>query len=713
MECRYKRASFLVYIVLILISVSVEALRIPSTYHYSKIIHKHESNVDVEKSNADIGVPSICGIGRGAKDNVQDTDISPECPILYQTNKSRRQFIVQQLLATTMFPSITNAITTTANDNGYYSLRNNNNIQSPYIQKKQQERADRKKRASFLTKTKRWSPFTNVNKWNSVETCLLEMLPVRNPVFRQLQSLIEELGICSSNDLEGWKETLLDTIDILSYLESKRPLLEPIFNQEDPTELFISKSTLGESNIEELRLQLEALIDIASGDIDINIDTPTSDTVNSDKGRSKRGRRRPSNNIKKKKKNDPLDYIDMGMAGDIDVDAFTDTKRQTLLVLSELGELLVPSFPYAVPTKGKFGNLPRLLGRCTVTFSFERPSSASKANGLNFDFVGDNDKRFLGNITIIADGYLAPITAGNFVDLSARNFYTGLPVKAFRKNLGVVPSMSENTVVNDFNYIKARTLEISEGVLSKTTTKEKSGLIGSMFKSENDVLWNNENQQTTDAVLPILGSFQQEGFYDPLTAKPRRIPLEIVTLDSTSTAGSTLTYSSTYAALDDDMVVEAGRTTTTAYSEITSSSSAQRSFSSATSQASTNTTADISSTINPVLSFNIPDLVCLNHPDTLSNGGSSEFFALPQRDEERNIKRAKLLDGQYAPFGYIISGEDVYSSLRPGDIIKQTDVSDVGLKNLVKIRNNALEKEEALSPPIVEEEEDNTADDNT
>lgn len=325
MECRYKRASFLVYIVLILISVSVEALRIPSTYHYSKIIHKHESNVDVEKSNA-----------------------------VYQTNKSRRQFIMQQILATTMFPPITHAITTTANDNGYYSLRNNNNIQSPYVQKKQQERADRKKRASFLTKTKRWTPFANVNKWNSVETCLIEMLPVRNPVFRQLQSLIEELDVYSPSDSEGWKETLLDAIDILSFLDSKRGLIQPIFNQDDPTELFISKSTLGESNIEELRLQLEAIIDIASGDIDINIDTPTSSTVNSDKGRSKRGRRRPNNNIKKKK-NDPLDYIDMGMAGDIDVDAFTDTKRQTLLVLSELGELLVPAYPYAVPTKGKFG----------------------------------------------------------------------------------------------------------------------------------------------------------------------------------------------------------------------------------------------------------------------------------------------------------------------------------------------------------------------
>ena len=55
----------------------------------------------------------------------------------------------------------------------------------------------------------------------------------------------------------------------------------------------------------------------------------------------------------------------------------------------------------------------------------------------------------------------------------------------------------------------------------------------------------------------------------------------------------------------------------------------------------------------------------------------------------------------------------MWSSLRPGDVIKQTYVSTVGLKNLVKIRNNALEKEEGLSPPIVEEEEDNTIDETT
>jgi len=174
------------------------------------------------------------------------------------------------------------------------------------------------------------------------------------------------------------------------------------------------------------------------------------------------------------------------------------------------------------------------------------------------------------------------------------------------------------------------------------------------------------------------------------SAKPRRIPLEVVTLDGTSPTKTTLTYSSTYASLDD--MTDSG---TTKYSGLASSSSAQRSFSSATSLLSSNSTRASFSNLEPVLSFNIPDLVALNHPDRLSNGGSSEFFALPGQDA--SSKRSKLLDGQYAPFGYVVSGSDVYQSLRPGDVIRATYVSEVGLLNLVKIRKNAFEGGEDIA----------------
>jgi hypothetical protein len=70
-------------------------------------------------------------------------------------------------------------------------------------------------------------------------------------------------------------------------------------------------------------------------------------------------------------------------------------QRSGLLILGFLGELLVKQYPYKVPYKGKYSFLPRLLGRAQVTFRFKR-------NG-----------RDLGNVKIVADGYVAPITAGN------------------------------------------------------------------------------------------------------------------------------------------------------------------------------------------------------------------------------------------------------------------------------------------------------------
>lgn len=635
----------------------------------------------------------------------------------------RRQFFQQQILASTLFsPTVSQATSypTLTIDNGYFSLRNNNN--APYDQRelaireqkqKLKERAEQRRRVTSPSKLKKWTPFVNVKKWDSVETCLLEMLPVRNPVFRQLQALIEDLADNAANDYEGWRQTLLDAVTILSLLNSKRNFLQPVFNQEDSTEMYISKSSLGERNIESLRSKLEDLITIASGGIDLDmfdINESGRKTVNAGLGTTADGRRRGRK--RKQNTNSDIEYIDVGGMGDIDVDAFIEAKRQVLLVLAELGELLVPSYPYAVPTSGKFGYLPRLLGRCTVTLSFERPSAPSTAFGFNLGGIGGKGK-FLGNVTIIADGYAAPISAGNFVDLSARNFYTGLSVKAMRKRLGVVPTWNDNVLVNDLTELRDTLDELKGSALELPETLKKAKQASDRGISRSDESDNpfaepmyDESRLTMDVAIPVLGSFE-EGFYDPLTAKPRRIPLEVVALDSNSPTKSTLTYSSSYASLDEDMI-DAGRATklsgTTKYSALMSSSSAQRSFSSATSSASSNSTAAMYSNLDPVLSFNIPGLVALNHPDRASDGGSSEFFALPRRDISG--KRSKLLDGQYAPFGYIVSGSDVYNSLRPGDVIGSTYVSDVGLLNLVKIRKNAFESGEDDDVVVEEDNSD-------
>ena len=62
---------------------------------------------------------------------------------------------------------------------------------------------------------------------------------------------------------------------------------------------------------------------------------------------------------------------------------------------------MIEGFPYQVPSE--YSNLPQLKGRATVEMATDK-----------------------GNITLVVDGYSAPVTAGNFVDLVQRGFYNNL-----------------------------------------------------------------------------------------------------------------------------------------------------------------------------------------------------------------------------------------------------------------------------------------------
>ena len=78
-----------------------------------------------------------------------------------------------------------------------------------------------------------------------------------------------------------------------------------------------------------------------------------------------------------------------------------EQRAELLTLVGQLEQLMVVGFPFEVPSE--FSNLPQLKGRATVEM--------------------ETDK---GSLTLVVDGYSAPITAGNFVDLVHRGFYDGL-----------------------------------------------------------------------------------------------------------------------------------------------------------------------------------------------------------------------------------------------------------------------------------------------
>jgi peptidylprolyl isomerase len=79
-----------------------------------------------------------------------------------------------------------------------------------------------------------------------------------------------------------------------------------------------------------------------------------------------------------------------------------EVRSRALDKVGNLEALMVKGFPFEVPEE--YSNLPQLKGRATVL------AKTSK-----------------GDVTIVLDGYSAPVTAGNFADLVQRGFYNGLP----------------------------------------------------------------------------------------------------------------------------------------------------------------------------------------------------------------------------------------------------------------------------------------------
>jgi cyclophilin family peptidyl-prolyl cis-trans isomerase len=76
-------------------------------------------------------------------------------------------------------------------------------------------------------------------------------------------------------------------------------------------------------------------------------------------------------------------------------------RNQLLDLVGDIESLMVKGFPFEVPSE--YSHLPQLKGRATVQMETE-----------------------FGSLTMVVDGYSAPVTAGNFVDLVQRGFYNGL-----------------------------------------------------------------------------------------------------------------------------------------------------------------------------------------------------------------------------------------------------------------------------------------------
>lgn len=88
--------------------------------------------------------------------------------------------------------------------------------------------------------------------------------------------------------------------------------------------------------------------------------------------------------------------------------------------LTTLEEKMVPS-GYKPTVPAEYNDMPQLLGRATVEMILKKP------DGSPFNVEGVLTKE--AKLKMIIDGYNAPITGGNFVDLVKKGFYKNMAIQ--------------------------------------------------------------------------------------------------------------------------------------------------------------------------------------------------------------------------------------------------------------------------------------------
>ncbi|MGD1907467.1 MAG: peptidylprolyl isomerase [Leptolyngbyaceae cyanobacterium] len=131
-------------------------------------------------------------------------------------------------------------------------------------------------------------------------------------------------------------------------------------------------------------------------------------------------------------------------------------QRAALLdIVGKVEALMVEGFPFEVPED--YANLPQLKGRATIEFETTR-----------------------GKVTAIVDGYNAPVTAGNFVDLVQRGFYDGMPFIRAEDNYVLQTGDPEGP---DEGFIDPKTGEYRAIPLEIMVKGETEPLYGATFES--------------------------------------------------------------------------------------------------------------------------------------------------------------------------------------------------------------------------------------
>merc|ERR1719379_68680 len=151
-----------------------------------------------------------------------------------------------------------------------------------------------------------------------------------------------------------------------------------------------------------------------------------------------------------------------------------DKLERALVDVSKLEELIATDYRQPVPPK-EFDRLPWLKGRATVAFELKRPGGKFDVDGTLYEKL---------NLAMVIDGFTAPITAGNFLDLVDKGFYNNFKIQ--RSDGFVVqtgdPKAEGRQPLN--GYVPPGETDVRKIPLEVYVTGDKQPLYGSTFDDD-------------------------------------------------------------------------------------------------------------------------------------------------------------------------------------------------------------------------------------
>lgn len=151
-------------------------------------------------------------------------------------------------------------------------------------------------------------------------------------------------------------------------------------------------------------------------------------------------------------------------------------QQKALSLVGRIEQDMIPSFPFEVPKP--YDTRPLLKGRATVEMNLK---------------VKDNTTVDTGSMLIVLDGFNAPVSAGNWVDLINRGFYNGMEIQR-----------SDGFVVQSGKPSKGAKNSNGDGFVDPATGEERNVPLEIMVAGEGDKV------PEYDFTLEELGRYRAE-----------------------------------------------------------------------------------------------------------------------------------------------------------------------------------------------------------